>query len=230
VESMVDHVLESMPTADSASELHSEYGGAAAEFSAQPAAESAAESGVAAATANPLADPMVNPIGLSRAEENAMRSDSAAAGRGRLAGRMVAARHTVGGHMRQGKQAAAPPPGWKPSPALGDAAQALPAAAEPEQRRSRFASVTGAPPNAAGAKLGERLFQRFRDPALERQFCLSQAALLRPVRLWLDATLSFYSQASSKLIEAPCAMLSVKGRLCRQRWSLHSRSWRSHHP
>ncbi len=188
---MVDHVLESMPTADSASELHSEYGGAAAEFSA---AESAAGSGAAMANSavNPAADPMVNPIGLSRAEENAMRSDSAAAGRGRLAGRTITARHAIGGLTRHGKQAAAPPPGWKPSPsAVGDAAmplEALPSAVEPEQRRSRFASATSAAPNP-DAKLGEPLFQHFRDPALERQFCMSQAALLRPVRLLVRCNL-----------------------------------------
>ena len=215
---MVDHVLETMPTADSASELHSEYGGAAAEFSAQPAAEPAAVFG--AVTASPAADPMVNPIGLSRAEENAMRSDSAAVGGGRLAGRAVAGRRAViGGLTRHSKQA---PPGWKPSPALGeDAATApgvLPSAAEPAQRRSRFSATTIAP-SSAGAKLGERLFQRFCDPALERQFCLSQAALLRPVRPWLGPTHCCFGRIPFVHVGVLCATSSGQSQLCRRQWS-----------
>ena len=184
---MVDHVLESMPTSDSASELHSEYGGVAAELPATQTAAGVSET--AAAAANPMAataDPMVNPIGLSRAEENAMRSDSAAVGGGRLAGR-IAAQHAIGGLRRHSKQAAAPP-GWKPSTAAGDgttaASAALPSAVAPEQqRRSRLSAGAVAHPDNVAAKFGERLLQRFRDPALERRFRMSQAALLRPVRL-----------------------------------------------
>ena len=177
----MDHTLDYMPTSDSAGDMHSEYGGAAAEWPAHPASGPAA----AAAAAPDLADPMVNPIGLSRAEENAMRSDSAAVGGGLLAGRTAAAQRASGAFRRHGKQGAAP--GRKPSsPAVSDAATASgalrPATAEPEQRRSRLSAGTVAPAGAS-ASFAERFLQRFRDPALERRFRMSQAALLRPVRL-----------------------------------------------
>ena len=169
---MVDSCMDSMRPSDSAGDLHSEYGGAAAELPAEPEQEPVV-------APEPAAD-VAELIGLSRAKEDAMRSDSAAVCAGRFASR-VSQQPADGGLKLREKQHS---PGWRLAQDSSDVATASESQPSVESGLKRSLRTSGISTSArTGASHGERFWQRFHDAELERRFRMSQAALLRPVRL-----------------------------------------------
>ncbi len=172
VDCMVDSCMSDMRQSDSASDLHSEFGGAAEVLDAGPAPER----GSAEADAGPPA------AKLRGSADVPLRSDCAAACGGRLVGKST---HTSSRFAGLGERGGLTP-GWRQSAASGVpcwAGAVHPAAEEQLQRtflRSRRQRRSGF--NSAAGAAAAPFWQCFRDPALERRFRLSQAALLRPVR------------------------------------------------
>ena len=171
---MVDHCMADVRQSDSAGDLHSEFGGAAEVLDTGPVPELVS----AEADAGP---PAAKVRGSAVAAP--LRSDSAAACGGRLVGKAGAADSPFAGLKRRGGLT----PGWRQSAASAspNSAGAQHVAATRQSQpvfmdKDWLSSGRGGTGRAVGAPAA-RFWQCFRDPALERQFRLSQAALLRPV-------------------------------------------------
>ena len=176
VDAMVDHCMADLRS-DSASDLHSEFGGAAEvlQKGGPVPAPGPVEAGLAVPVASAMPGKPVDPL----------RSDSAGGCGGRLAGKVTVAADSPSAGLKS-NGGGPTTPGWRQSAAdrfFGAAQQSHPAAEQElrqsHQRSRRQGGVAGADPGAAKS----HFWQCFRDPALERQFRLSQAALLRPVSL-----------------------------------------------